>query len=77
MPGSNSITDFSVGRNRITCKERENFPSIIEEGSYQLKTNRLDMVSSCRKSSYRGEEMENQKQSCICSRKEIHEKLQM
>lgn len=35
----------------ITCKEIEKFPAVREEDNYLLKTNRLNVLSSCGKSS--------------------------
>lgn len=42
----------------IICKEAENFPAVIEEGNYLLKTTRLNVVSSCGKSRHHEGEKE-------------------
>lgn len=52
------INRFSMQRISIKCKEIENFSAVIEEGNYLLKSNRINVLSSCGKSFYHGEEKE-------------------
>lgn len=63
-----TVNWLSMVRISIICKEAENFPAVIEEGNYLLKTSRLNVVSSCGKSPYHGGEKEISLMVFCCKR---------
>lgn len=63
-----SINRLSTIGISITHKETENFPAVIEEGDYPLKTNRLNVLSPCGKSYHGGQKWNTSLMVFYCNR---------